>query len=160
MLVLSRKTSSVSYGSGSFVFIRTLCILAARCFIIFPVTGDTPVRLTQLNQSLVWRYLLMFETLKALALSLSRRSVQWPWQLLWPGNYQLWSQHDNPGGCLPETGGRSHSGSRRYNHGCKSIICSLRERLLCNNPWACLQQLITRWLLIFHTLQHRNWSQT
>ena len=82
MLVLSRKTSSMSNGFGGFVFLQILCILAAHCFIVFPVTRDVPVRLTQLNQSLVRRYMLMFETLKALVLSLSCRSVQWPRQLL------------------------------------------------------------------------------
>lgn len=56
----------MSYGSGSSVFPQTLCILAARCFIFFPVTGDAPVRSAQLNQSLVWRYVPIFETLNAL----------------------------------------------------------------------------------------------
>lgn len=86
-----RKTSSTSYASGSFVSLQALFILAAHCFLVLPVTGDAPVRLTQLNQGLVWRYVLMFETLKALLLSLSCRSVQWPRQLLRPGNHQLWS---------------------------------------------------------------------
>jgi len=97
-----------------------------------------------LHLSQVWSIvMLVFDTLVALTIPLSHRSVPGPRQLLWPGNHQLRSQYDNPGGCLPETG-RSCSGSRRYNCGCQHTALSQESSCFKTTP----------------TLQCRSWFQT